>query len=326
MTRRAAWWRERDAGFGAAHSYRMTLLHRERSAHQDIAIYEHPALGRVLVLDGLVQAAQADEFAYHEMAVHVALCARPGPAPASVLVVGGGDGGVLREALRHDDRSVARAATVEIDERVVAAADRWLGIQGDRADPRAELHIADAADFLAADARLWDVVILDLTEPVGPSRRLFSPEFRRALAARLAPGGVVVDSDSVVLTAAGPRFLQELCAGGAPNLARAMARAGAPWSVSSYSSVVPSFPGGPFAFFLYAREERDWSVPVRAMTGRHYNAAVHRAAFALPEWWDALFQEPGDSSSQRSTQRANSSKSSSRSARKRATSSRSMSK
>lgn len=296
------WWRERDAGVGAAHSYRMTLVHRERSAHQDIAVYEHPALGRVLVLDGLVQAAQADEFVYHEMAVHVALCARPGRAPASVLIVGGGDGGVLREALRHDRRSVARAATVEIDERVVAASDRWLGIQGDRADPRAELHIADAADFLAADARLWDVIVLDLTEPVGPSRRLFSPEFRRALAARLAPGGVVVDSDSVVLTSGGPRFLQELCAGGAPNLARETARAGPPWRVSAYSSVVPSFPGGPFAFFLYGREERDWSVPVRAMTGRHYNAAVHRASFALPEWWSGLFEDAGDSAAPRRRQ------------------------
>lgn len=278
------WWRERDDGLGVAHSYRMTRVHRERSAWQEIEVWEHPEMGRVLVLDGLVQTAQADEFVYHEMAAHVALCARTGPA--SVLVVGGGDGGVLREVLRHD--RVTAVDVVEIDARVIAVSNRYLGIQGDYDDPRVSLHVTDAADFLARAPRerRWDVVVLDLTEPVGPSRRLFSPAFCAALAAHLADGGVVVDSDSIVLTRRGPRFLQELCAGGAPNLVRLVHRHRALAHVAAYHTVVPSYPGGVFGFFLYSRDGHDYSVPATGMTGRHYNAAVHRASFALPAWWD----------------------------------------
>lgn len=290
--RRPAWWREDDAGLGVAHSYRMALVHRERSAFQEIEVFEHAALGRVLVLDGLVQAARADEFVYHEMAAHVALCGRARSA-ASVLIVGGGDGGVLREVLRHPN--VTRAAMVEIDECVVAVCNRHLGIQGDYTDPRVALHIADAADFLASDDGLWDVIVLDLTEPVGPSRRLFTPEFCARLAERLAPGGVVVDSDSIVLTREGPRFLQELCAGGAPNLARLMRRHRTLPRFASYGTAVPSYPGALFGFFLYSRDGHDYSVPAAAgmadMAGRHYNAGVHRASFALPAWWNELLTQ-----------------------------------
>ncbi len=283
-TGEAPWWRERDEGLGIAHSYRMTPIHCERSAFQQIEVHDHASLGRVLVLDGLLQAAQADEFIYHEMAVHVALCARPGAA--SVLIIGGGDGGVLREVLRHDD---VRAVTmVEIDERVIAVSNHYLGIQGDYADPRVTLCIGDAGEFLAEGDSVFDVIILDLTEPVGPSGRMFSPSVCAALARRLAPGGTVVDSDSIILTRDGPRFLQELCAGGAPNLLRIMRRRRDLPEIAVYHTVVPTWPGGLFGFFLYGRGGCDYSVPAVRRTGRHYSPAVHRASFALPPWWDAV--------------------------------------
>ncbi len=277
------WQRERDDGLGVVRCYRMTLVHRERSAYQEIAIYDHPMLGRVLMLDGAVQATEADEFVYHEMAAHVALCGRR-RAAASVLIVGGGDGGALREVLRHD--MVTAVAMVEIDERVIAVSNRYLGFQGDYADPRVTLHIADAADFLAADERIYDVVILDLTEPVGPSHRLFTPAFCETLAARLAPDGVVVDSDSIILGRDSPRFLQELSADGAPNLLRLMRRNRTLPHIAAYHTTVPAFPGGLFGFFLYSRDSHDYSVPVVRIAGRHYNAAMHRASFALPAWWN----------------------------------------
>ncbi|MDH3793426.1 MAG: hypothetical protein OES41_16940, partial [Rhodospirillales bacterium] len=95
-----AWWRERSDGLGIAQSLELTLLHREESPFQVIEIFDHAAFGRILVLDGYVQASQADEFIYHEMALHVPLLGRE-RRDTSVLIVGGGDGGALREALVH---------------------------------------------------------------------------------------------------------------------------------------------------------------------------------------------------------------------------------
>ena len=283
------WWHERDEGLGFAHSYRMRRLHHEKSPFQEIEVWEHEALGRILVLDGLVQASQADEFVYHEMAIHVALLGRVRRA-ASVLIVGGGDGGALREALVHD--FVTRVVIVEIDQRVIEVSDRYLAIAGDYADPRVELICGDAADYLgkaARDGRTFDVILLDLTEPVGPSSRLFSAAFCRDLADCVAEGGVVVDSDSIFLTKDGPRFLQEICADGAPNLVRLMREQGDLPHLAAYHTVVPVYPGGEFGFFLYSRDGHDYSEPAGIHLGRHYNPDLHRASFALPTWWrDAL--------------------------------------
>ncbi len=281
------WWLERDEGLGFSHAFRMQRVHRERSAFQEIEVYQHDALGRVLVLDGLVQASEADEFVYHEMLLHVPLLGRARET-ASVLIVGGGDGGALRAALVHP--FVERVVMVEIDERVIAVSNEYLGVQGDYDDPRVELRCVDAADYLAQAVRAgdrFDVILLDLTEPVGPSSRLFSDAFCRDLAACLAEAGVVVDSDSLFLTTDGPRYLQELCADGAPNLVSLMRESGILPHVSAYRSVVPVYPGGEFGFFLYSRDGHDYREPAGVYQGRHYNSALHRASFALPSWWQS---------------------------------------
>ena len=194
------WWKERVGEFGVSLLLNAKTLHRETTKYQDIEILEHEQFGRVLVLDGYVQACQADEFIYHEMAVHVPLLGyRHGKA--SVLIVGGGDGGILREVLVHD--FVESVTMVEIDRRVIELSNRFLNIQGDYHDPRVTLRIEDAATFVDAaiiDRKTFDLIILDLTEPVGPSANLFTEQFISSLTRVVSEKGMILDSDSIFIS------------------------------------------------------------------------------------------------------------------------------
>jgi spermidine synthase len=282
------WWRERDDGIGVAHALEVRLLHREQSPFQLIEVFDHAALGRILVLDGYIQATQADEFIYHEMALHVPLLGRR-RHDASVLIIGGGDGGALREALVHP--FVTRVTMMEIDAAVIAAANRWLAINGDYADPRVTLIVDDAvASVRAARARgeRYDLILLDLTEPVGPSAELFTQAFLEDVCALVSPTGVIVDSDSLYLTRDGGRFLQEV-SGGAENLVTAMRRTGLLPHLQVYRAHVPLYPGADFGFFLYGRDGVSLAEPVAGHRGRYYTPVIHRAAFALPPWQSAWF-------------------------------------
>lgn len=144
------WWQERCEDLGIAQSLDMVLLHAERSPYQLIEIFEHAAFGRVLVLDGYLQASQADEFIYHEMGLQVPLLGRK-RENTSVLIIGGGDGGSLRESLVHD--FVTAVTMVEIDRRVVELSKEFLGVNGDYNDPRVNLIFDDAGNFVR-DAKL----------------------------------------------------------------------------------------------------------------------------------------------------------------------------
>ena len=277
-----AWWRERSDGLGIAQSLELTLLHREESPFQVIEVFEHAAFGRILVLDGYVQASQADEFIYHEMALHVPLLGRA-RRDASVLIVGGGDGGALREALVHD--FVTRVTMVEIDRRVIELSNRYLGVNGDYDDPRVTLVVGNAGDLVRAaraEDRTYDVVVLDLTEPVGPSANLFTEDFCTDLAAIVSETGVIVDSDSIFLTRDGGHFLQEVSGG--ENLVSVMRRTRLLPHIEVYRTKIPLYPGADFGFFLYSRDGVSLRRPAAAHRGRHYDPDIHQAAFALPRW------------------------------------------
>lgn len=176
------------------------LLHEERSAFQLVQVYENPAFGRVLVLDGLTQTSEGDEFTYHEMLVHTPMTLHP--APRSVLVIGGGDGGTLRHVLMHP--SVERAVMVEIDEAVTAISRKLMPAIGGGCwnDPRAEVRFDDGIAYVRDTTETFDVIIIDSSDPVGPGEGLFTPAFyadaRRALAADgvlCAQAGGVVFAD-----------------------------------------------------------------------------------------------------------------------------------
>ncbi|MBW2279598.1 MAG: polyamine aminopropyltransferase [Deltaproteobacteria bacterium] len=271
----AGWWHDFDFGTGISIGLDVVELHAEQTQYQMLQVFEHPHLGRVLALDGIIQTTLADEFIYHEMISHVPLMgfARP---PRAVLIVGGGDGGVLREVLTHPH--VERAVMVEIDERVVEVAAKYLGLQGDYDDPRAELVIGDAAEWVrrAAGGAPFDVVIVDSTDPVGPGEVLFHEKFLSDLSECMSEDGVMVRQ-------AGMPFVQR------DELPSAFRDAvGAFGSAEVYSAPVPTYSCGAMAFVAGLKDGRSLREPRDERSGRHYNPDVHRGAFALPTWWREL--------------------------------------
>jgi spermidine synthase len=189
------WFTERDLPYGRP-GVRIGLevtgvRYDERSPYGHIQVLDTPFHGRTLVIDGVVQTTEHDEFIYHEMLV-LAPSIQHG-RPASMLIVGGGDGGALRQALRL--RSLEKVVQVEIDETVTKVCREHLpGISGGAFDdPRVELVFADGAEYVGSRTGDFDVVVLDLTDPVpgGPAEPLFAEDFLRQARDALAPGGVL---------------------------------------------------------------------------------------------------------------------------------------
>jgi spermidine synthase len=271
-----SWWHDFDFGTGVSIALDARELHSEQTEYQHLQVFEHDSLGRVLVLDGIIQATQADEFTYHELIAHVALLGRARP-PRRVLIIGGGDGGVLREVLRHE--FVERAVMVEIDRAVVEASAKYLGIHGNYDEPRAELVIDDAAAWVrGAAGQDFDVAIIDSTDPGGPSEPLFGREFLADLRACLSADGVMVRQAGMPFT-----NRDEL-----PAVARdARAAFG---NVEVYAGDVPLYGQGQMAFVVASQDGASIGEPREAFAGKHYNAELHRAAFALPTWWRELIE------------------------------------
>lgn len=280
----STWWHEATEGSGISQALDLRRLHLERSPFQEIGVFDHATYGRVLTLDGTVQLSQADDFIYHEMAVHVPLLGRAWD-DVRVLIVGGGDGGILREVLRHP--FVREVVMCEIDRRVVELSNRWVGVQGDYADPRVTLLFDDAVRYVAEAAAAgprFDLVIIDATDSTGPTKVLLTRPFYENLHRRLTPRGVVVDSDILLLGNDGGRLSRDPCDFGVWDLLKSDLFAGC----DGYGARVPLYPGGPFAFFLYAKDGHSYRTPVRSFTGRYYDPDVHAGAFALPTWWRTL--------------------------------------
>lgn len=185
------WFLEKFEPAGTAFGLRLgEKLHSERSDFQDIEIYQTDTFGRLMVIDGAVMLTDRDNFLYHEMLTHPALCLHP--APKRVLIIGGGDCGTLREVLRHND--VESVTQVEIDERVTRLAEQYFpDLCASNDDPRAQLLFDDGIAHVrnAADGEL-DLIIIDSTDPVGPAEGLFNRAFYKDCVRALAPSGMLV--------------------------------------------------------------------------------------------------------------------------------------
>ncbi len=171
------------------------VLHEEKTDCQDLLIFENSRFGRVLALDGVIQTTYADASIYSEMMVHVPILAH-GKAK-KVLIIGGGDGSVLLEVLRH--KEIEKAVVVEIDASVVSTVKQWMPniCKAAFEDPRAELLIQDAALYVQQCQTEYDIIICDSTDPFGPGAPLFTSEFYSYCKRCLTPGGILVNQNGV---------------------------------------------------------------------------------------------------------------------------------
>ena len=195
---------EIDHGFG--NSIAITgVLCDEHSEFQHIQIFETAELGKMLMLDGVIQLTEYDEFAYQEMMTHPALMLHPDPE--KVLIIGGGDGGVAREVARH--KCVKHIDQCEIDGRVVELCRQYIpSMACGFDDPRMHLTIGDGLAFVRACSCEYDVIIVDSTDPVGPGEVLFGKDFYQSVRKALKPGGVVASqAESIFLY---PEIVQRL--------------------------------------------------------------------------------------------------------------------
>lgn len=255
-----------------------SIVFRETTEHQDLVIYETAQWGRVMALDGIMQVCERDEFIYHEMLTHVPVLAHGNAS--EICIIGGGDGGILREALKHP---VDRVTMVEIDPSVIALCREHLPSisAGAFDDPRADVVIADGARFIAVTDRRFDVIIVDSTDPMGPGEVLFTSEFYGACKARLTDGGVIVTQSGVAMIQGG-------------ELTTTVRRLGEHFAdANAYIAPVPTYVGG-FMALGWGTDNtalRDLSPGQLAkrfheadITTRYYNADLHGGAFALPTY------------------------------------------
>jgi spermidine synthase len=261
-------------------------LARTRSPFQDIAIVETESHGRVLVLDGVIQITEADEFVYQEMLAHVPLIAH-GEA-RRVLIIGAGDGGVLRRVLAH--REVERAVMVEIDGEVIRLCRAHMpAISGDAwNDPRAEVIVGDGiAHVREAAAESYDVIIVDSTDPIGVGEVLFTDAFYANCARILTPRGLVVNQ-------CGVPFMQ-----GDELRETSLRRRKAFADVHAYVAAVPTYVGGFMTLGWAAKQAGLRDITPEELAGRaqaagilgttrYWTPAVHAAAFQLPPYIAAL--------------------------------------
>jgi spermidine synthase len=265
------------------------LLYETRTDHQHLIIFKNRFFGRVLALDGVIQTTEADEFIYHEMMAHVPILAHGGVR--RVLIIGGGDGAMLREVLRH--RSIERAVQVEIDTSVIDLCRRYLPNHSHGAfdDPRTQLVFDDGLHFLQHADERFDVILTDSTDPEGPAKTLFGERFYAACKYCLASGGVLVTQNGVP-------FLQ---LDEVRSTARHLDALFRDWHF--FSAAVPSYVGGIMTFGWASDEPRLRKTSLQTIqqrfsasgiTMRYYTPAIHRSAFVLPQYILDAISRPAD--------------------------------
>ncbi|XP_020580833.1 spermidine synthase 1 isoform X2 [Phalaenopsis equestris] len=270
---------------GEAHSLKIEkILYQGKSEYQDVMVFQSATYGKVLVLDGVIQVTQRDECAYQEMITHLPLSSIQNPK--KVLVIGGGDGGVLREVSRYS--SIEQINICEIDKMVVDVSKQFFpNLAVGFEDPRVNLHIGDGVAFLKnVPEGTYDAVIVDSSDPIGPAQELFEKPFFESVSRALRPGGVVcTQAESIWLHMHIIESIVSNC------------RQVFKGSVNYAWTTVPTYPSGVIGFMLCSTEGPpvDFQRPVHKIDEndelnkckgplKFYNPEIHSAAFCLPSF------------------------------------------
>jgi spermidine synthase len=245
------------------------VIHEEKSEFQAILLAESFQYGRVLSLDGAFQTSEVDEFIYHEMITHIPLFSHPDPK--DVLIIGGGDGGTVREVLKH---SVKTIELVEIDKRVIELSKCYLpSISKQLEDSRVKIIIEDGMNYLKETAKKYDLIIVDSPDPKGPATKLFSEDFYSNVHRAIKDDGIFVAQTE------SPFLHKDLILKIFSSLSKKFSL------VRIYTAPIPTYPSG-FWSFTIGSKKHDPSFPLRKkdINTRYYTPEIHKASFILPRF------------------------------------------
>ncbi|WP_017725944.1 polyamine aminopropyltransferase [Halalkalibacterium ligniniphilum] len=266
------WFTEKQTErFGITAKIKRTL-HTEQTDFQKLDVVETEEFGNMLILDGMVMTTEKDEFVYHEMVAHVPLFTHPNPK--RVLVVGGGDGGVIREVLKHP--SVEKAILVEIDGKVIEYSKKYLpSIAGALDDPRVDVQVDDGFMHIAKAENEYDVIMVDSTEPVGPAVKLFEKGFYEGISKALKEDGIfVAQTDN-------PWFHKELITKVYKDVKEIFQ------ITRLYTANIPTYPSGLWTFTIGSKKHDPLQIEdsrFHEIETKYYTKELHKAAFALPKF------------------------------------------
>ena len=271
------WYTEKQTKHYGITAQIRSSLHTETTQFQELAVLDTYEWGRMLVLDGCVMTTDRDEFVYHEMIAHIALSAHP--APERVLVIGGGDGGVIREAIKHS--TVQGTVLAEIDGRVIDVSKQYLPqIAAALTDSRVDVRVIDGIAHVRDHPDTYDVIIVDSTDPVGPAIGLFARDFYESIGRALRPDGLfVAQTESPFLTG--------------DLISRVYADISSIFPITRlYLASIPTYPSGLWSFTVGSKRYDPAHIadPARAagLATRYYTPELHAAAFTLPRFVQEL--------------------------------------
>ena len=278
---RNIWFTQRNDQIALSLRHKGDRLFCKVSPFQKVEIYQTEALGKVLVLDGKIACAEEDEYVYHEMIAHVPVFSHPNPR--KVLVVGGGDGGTVRELLRHEQ--IEQIDLVEIDECVIEASKSFLPeLASSLHNPRVDVRIEDGVKFAkSSPSAHYDIVIIDSDDPAGPSKGLFSESFYNEIYRLLRDDGIMITQSE------SPRYNQHIFA----DIFNCYKKIYGKNNVYCYLMYLPSFPSGMWSFSFSSKGSTN---PLKYLDMdkidlfseknhlKYYDADIHKAAFQIPKF------------------------------------------